>query len=76
MPDDPADAKSVEIEPLIRRLGVRLKAGTPAPDFELPVLGTRRNDQGRTIGIVTSDTIQLSSFRGKKPVALTLSGST
>ena len=76
VPDDPAIAKSVEIEPLIRALSVQLKPGVEAPDFDLPVLGVEENDKGEKTGVIGNDTVRLSAFRGKKPVALTLSGST
>ncbi len=76
VPKDSAIAKSLEIEPLIRGLGVRLEAGVEAPDFDLPVLRTEVDDKGAKTGAVGKDTVRLSSFRGKKPVAITLSGST
>ncbi len=76
VPQDPAIAKSVEIEPLIRALSVQLKPGVEAPDFDLPVLGVEENDAGEKTGVIGNDTVRLSAFRGKKPVALTLSGST
>ncbi len=76
VPQDPAIAKSVEIEPLIRALSVRLKAGIEAPDFDLPVLVIKENLAGKKIGTIGNNTVRLSAFRGKKPVALTLSGST
>ncbi len=76
VPEDPALAKSLEVEPLIRALGVRLEPGVEAPDFDLPVLLSEENDQGEKTGAVGNDTVRLSSFRGKKPVALTFSGST
>ncbi len=76
VPNDPALVKSIEIEPLIRSLGVRLEPGVEAPDFDLPVLRIKENDKGDKIGVIGNETVKLSSFRGKKPVALTLSGST
>ena len=76
LPKDPSLAKSIEVEPLIRALRVQLEPGVEAPDFDLPVLLVEENDKGEKIGAVGNDTIRLSSFRGKKPVALTLSGST
>lgn len=76
VPEDPAIAKSVEIEPLIRSLSVKLEPGVEAPDFDLPVLVIKENVAGRKIGTIGNDTVRLSAFRGKKPVALTLSGST
>ena len=76
LPEDPAIAKSVEVEPLIRALGVQLKPGVEAPDFDLPVLRVEENDKGDKTGAIGNDTVRLSSFRGRKPVALTLSGST
>lgn len=76
VPEDPALAKSLEVEPLIRALGLQLEPGVEAPDFDLPVLRVKVNDQGEKVGAVGDDTVRLSSFRGKKPVAITLSGST
>jgi hypothetical protein len=76
IPEDPSVAKAMEIEPLIRGLDVQLKPGVEAPDFDLPVLLVEENDEGEKIGVVGNDTVRLSSFRGKKAVALTLSGST
>ncbi len=76
VPEDPAIAKSIEIEPLIRSLSVQLKPGVEAPDFDLPVLVIKVDDQGEKSGAIGNGTVRLSSFRGKKPVALTLSGST
>jgi hypothetical protein len=76
VPEDPSFAKSIEVEPLIRSLGVHLEPGVEAPDFDLPVLLVEENDQGEKRGAVGNDTVTLSSFRGRKPVALTFSGST
>lgn len=76
VPEDPAVVKAIEIEPLIRSLSVRLEPGVEAPDFDLPVLTIEKNAAGKKIGTVGNGTIRLSDFRGKKPVALTLSGST
>jgi hypothetical protein len=76
VPEDPAIAKSVEIEPLIRSLGVQLKPGVEAPDFDLPALAVKENHKGDKMGAIGNDTVRLSAFRGRKPVALTLSGST
>lgn len=76
IPKDPALAMGLEIEPLIRSLAAKLANGTEAPDFELPVLDVKGNDKSEKIGIVGKKTIRLSSFRGVKPVALAMSGST
>ena len=76
VPADPAIAKSVEIEPLIRSLSVKLEPGVEVPDFDLPVMVIKENDNGEKIGAIGNATVRLSAFRGKKPVALTLSGST
>ena len=76
VPEDSSVAKSVEIEPLIRSLGVKFEPGVEAPDFDLPLLLVEENDRGEKTGAVGHDTVRLSSFRGKKAVALTLSGST
>ncbi len=76
IPKDPAVVMGLEIEPLIRSMAAKLANGTEAPDFELPVLDVKENDKGEKIGVVGKKTIRLSDFRGHKPVALTLSGST
>ncbi len=76
VPEDPALEKALEIEPLIRGLGVQLKPGVEAPEFHLPVLLAEEHDEGVKRGAVGNDTLRLSSFRGKKAVALTFSGST
>ena len=76
VPEEAAIAKSIEIEPLIRALSVQLKPSVEAPDFDLPVLGVEENEEGVKTGVIGDDTVRLSSFRGKKPVVLTLSGST
>ena len=47
------------------------------PDFELPKLHFETGPQGKPVGVIDeADTIQLSSFRGKKPVCLIMSSYT
>lgn len=53
-----------------------LEVGTPAPDFELPLLKEDWNEQGEKIGRITDRKIKLSSFRGKKVVCLFMSSYT
>ena len=55
----------------------KVKIGEFAPDFELPRLTFRTDATGRTVGVISdSDTIRLSSFRGKKPVCMIMSSYT
>ena len=55
----------------------RIKQGEYPPDFELPRLTLRTDETGKTVGVVReTDTIRLSSFRGKKPVCLIMSSYT
>ena len=53
-----------------------LKVGTPAPDFELPVLKFERKKDGTVTGRITDRKVQLSSFKGKKAVVLFFSSYT
>jgi len=53
-----------------------LDVGTPAPDFELPLLEEDLNEKGEKIGRITDQKIKLSSFRGKKVVCLFMSSYT
>jgi hypothetical protein len=54
-----------------------VKVGQYAPDFELPRLTITTDPSGKPIGVISeTDTIRLSSFRGKKPVCLIMSSYT
>jgi hypothetical protein len=54
-----------------------VKLGELAPDFELPRLTFKTDAAGKTVGLISdSDTIRLSSFRGKKPVCMIMSSYT
>jgi len=51
--------------------------GQLAPDFELPRLRFETDASGKPVGVIDeTDTVQLSSFRGKKPVCLIMSSYT
>jgi len=54
-----------------------ITVGEAAPDFELPILTLTKNADGKPIGLISeTDTVRLSSFRGKKPVCLIMSSYT
>jgi hypothetical protein len=53
----------------------QLTLGRLAPDFNLPRL-TIETDGARSIGKISTETVRLSSFRGKKPVFLIFSSYT
>jgi hypothetical protein len=50
--------------------GPVLKVGQRAPDFELPPLTFRENDEGDTVGRIGQGKVKLSAFRGKAPVCI------
>ena len=55
----------------------KIVLGQFPPDFNLPRLHFETNAQGKPVGVIDdADTIQLSSFRGKKPVCLIMSSYT
>ena len=55
----------------------RIRVGQEAPDFELPKLTITNDADGKPIGVIRkTDTIRLSSFRGKRPVCLIMSSYT
>ena len=59
-----------ESNPLVRR-------GTFPPDFELPRLTLTTDVDGKSVGVISeTDTVKLSSFRGKRPVCLIMSSYT
>lgn len=53
-----------------------LVAGQIAPDFELPRLTIKTDKEGKTVGEISTETVKLSSFRGKQPVFLIFSSYT
>ena len=53
-----------------------ITVGEAAPDFELPKLIITRDAAGNPIGKISEEKIQLSSFRGKKPVCVIMSSYT
>ena len=53
-----------------------LVAGQIAPDFELPRLTIKTDEEGKTVGKISTETVKLSSFRGKRPVFLIFSSYT
>ena len=55
----------------------KIVIGQFPPDFTLPKLHFETNTDGKPVGVIDeADTIQLSSFRGKKPVCLIMSSYT
>jgi len=55
----------------------KVKVGELAPDFELPRLTFKTDTSGKNVSVISnSDTIRLSSFRGKKPVCMIMSSYT
>jgi len=55
----------------------KIVLGQFPPDFTLPRLRFETNAEGKPVGLIDdADTIQLSSFRGKKPVCLIMSSYT
>jgi len=57
--------------------GSLVRVGEFAPDFELPRLTITNDPNGKPIGVISeTDTVRLSSFRGKRPVCLIMSSYT
>jgi hypothetical protein len=55
----------------------KVKVGEFAPDFELPKLTLKTDAEGKRIGVISeTNTVKLSSFRGKKPVCMIMSSYT
>jgi len=55
----------------------KIVIGQFPPDFTLPRLHFDTDTQGKPVGVIDeADTVQLSSFRGKKPVCLIMSSYT
>jgi len=59
-----------------RRARNILKAGQPAPDFELPVLKFEKDKEGELVGKITDEKVKLSSFRGRQSVVVFFSSYT
>jgi predicted Holliday junction resolvase-like endonuclease len=51
-------------------------AGQIAPDFELPRLTIETDEEGKHFGKISTETVKLSSYRGKRCVFLILSSYT
>jgi len=55
----------------------RINLGEFPPDFELPRLVIETDANGKSKGVISkTDTVKLSSFRGKKPVCMIMSSYT
>lgn len=72
--DGPAQGRRPQAPRRVARGG--LQAGQPAPDFELPFLKFETREDGTIAGRATKETVELSSFRGKKAVVLFFSSYT
>jgi hypothetical protein len=55
----------------------KINIGEFPPDFELPKLVVETDETGKSRGVISeTDTVKLSSFRGKKPVCMIMSSYT
>ncbi|MCP4611095.1 MAG: hypothetical protein GY845_20490 [Planctomycetes bacterium] len=55
----------------------KISLGEFPPDFELPRLVIETDANGKSQGVISeTDTVKLSSFRGKKPVCMIMSSYT
>ena len=55
----------------------KINLGEFPPDFELPRLVIETDANGKSQGVISeTDTVKLSSFRGKKPVCMIMSSYT
>ncbi len=55
----------------------KINLGEFPPDFELPRLVIETDATGKSLGVISeTDTVTLSSFRGKKPVCMIMSSYT
>ena len=71
---DRANAQSIRTS---RDANPKIVQGQFPPDFTLPKLSFTKDANGNPVGMIDeTDTIQLSSFRGKKPVCLIMSSYT
>jgi hypothetical protein len=62
---------------LPRGYNPKVIVGEFAPDFELPRLVIETDATGKSRGVISeTDTVTLSSFRGKKPVCMIMSSYT
>jgi hypothetical protein len=50
--------------------------GQEAPDLELPLLQFKKDAQGKEVGTISTNTVRISSFRGKKVVCIFFSSYT
>ena len=44
--------------------------GQEAVDFELPLLAFEKDENGEEVAVISTNTVRLSSFRGKKVVCI------
>lgn len=73
----PEPKKTPERPPRRRAPGEpAITLGQVAPDFQLPRLTIETTSEGKSIGKISTETVKLSSFRGKKPVFLIFSSYT
>lgn len=71
---DQADGQSIRTS---RDANPKIVHGQFPPDFTLPKLSFTTDANGNPMGVIDeTDTFQLSSFRGKKPVCLIMSSYT
>lgn len=62
---------------LPRGYNPKINIGEFPPDFELPRLVIETDETGKSVGVISeTDTVRLSSFRGKKPVCMIMSSYT
>ena len=62
---------------LPRGYNPKINIGEFPPDFELPRLVIETDETGKSVGVISeTDTVKLSSFRGKKPVCMIMSSYT
>ena len=55
----------------------KINIGEFPPDFELPRLVIETDETGKSQGVISeTDTVKLSSFRGKRPVCMIMSSYT
>ncbi len=56
--------------PTRRPRGPQLKVGQAAPDIELSPLTFKKNDKGEMVGMISTEKVKLSAFKGKAPVVI------
>lgn len=47
-----------------------MAVGQESVDFELPLLAFEKDDEGNDVGIISTNLVKLSSFRGEKVVCI------